>query len=53
MCQVMDDLRMDTEEKTRLNDIRNLMETLKLTAEQAMAALKMPENEQEKYMKLI
>ena len=32
-----------------LNAIRNLMETLKLTAEQAMEALKVPEEEKIKY----
>ena len=32
-------------ETTTLNAIRNLMETLKLTAEQAMEALKAPEAE--------
>lgn len=32
-----------------LNAIRNLMETLKLTAEQAMEALKVPEAEKAKY----
>lgn len=32
-----------------LNAIQNLMETLKLTAEQAMEALKVPEEEKVKY----
>ena len=32
-----------------LNAIRNLMETLKLTAEQAMEALKVPKEEKVKY----
>ena len=32
-----------------LNAIRNLMETLKLTAEQAMEAFKIPETEKVKY----
>ena len=32
-----------------LNAIRNLMETMKLTAEQAMEALKVPEAEKVKY----
>ena len=33
-----------------LQAIKSLMDTLKLTAEQAMAALKIPENEQFKYV---
>ena len=32
-----------------LDSIRNLMETLKLTADQAMAALKVPEAKQREY----
>ena len=36
-------------ESTTLNAIRNLMETLKLTAEQAMEALKVPKEEKVKY----
>lgn len=40
-------------ETTTLNAIRNLMETLKLTAEQAMEALKVPEREKNKYRGLL
>ena len=36
-------------EITTLNAIRNLMETLKLTKEQAMEALKVPKEEKVKY----
>ncbi len=36
-----------------LSDLRNLMETLGLTIEQAMAALKVPENERQNYMDLL
>ena len=38
-------------EKMLLSNIRSLMETLKLTAEQAMDALKIPKGDQEKYQK--
>ena len=34
-------------------NIRSLMETLKLSAQQAMNALKIPPQEQEKYAKLL
>ncbi len=34
----------------RLEDLRNMMETLKLTAEQAMAALKIPDGERAEYL---
>ena len=36
-------------EKGILNSIRNLMDSMKLTAEQAMAALRVPESEYKKY----
>ena len=36
-----------------LSDLRNLMETLGLTIEQAMAALKVPEAERQIYMDLL
>ncbi len=36
-----------------LNAIRNLMETLKLTAEQAMEALKVPEEDKIKYVGML
>ena len=40
-------------EAATLNAIRNLMETLKLTAEQAMEALKVPEEEKVKYTGMV
>ncbi|WP_207645507.1 hypothetical protein [Marvinbryantia formatexigens] len=36
-----------------LRAIQNLMETLKMTAEQAMAALKIPDSEKGKYSNLL
>lgn len=38
-------------EKTLLESIKNLMDTTKWSAEQAMEALKIPESEQKKYLK--
>ncbi len=38
-------------EKTLLESVKNLMDTMKWSAEQAMEALKVPESEQEKYLK--
>ena len=37
------------QDSERLNSIRNLMESLHLTSQQAMEALKIPANEQPKY----
>jgi len=39
--------------KGTMSAIRNLMETMNWSIEQAMAALKVPENERPKYMKLL
>ena len=36
-------------EKTKIDDIKSLMKTLKLTAEQAMDALEIPDEDQKKY----
>ena len=40
-------------ETERLSSIRNIMETLHFTAQQAMDALKIPQEEQSKYAALI
>lgn len=53
MCEVLDRVEKRGEErgidKTRLESIKSLMETLKFTAQQAMDALKIPACEQPKY----
>ena len=54
MCEVMEQLRDESIQRgidqTRIESIKNIMETLKLTAQQAMDALKIPKGEQGKYM---
>ena len=45
--------RTEGKEKNLIENIRSLMETLNLTAKQAMDALKIPANEQSKYLALI
>ena len=54
MCKAMEDMRREAMEKgmeqNRLENIKNLMNTLKLTAQQAMDALLIPANEQKKYL---
>ncbi len=49
MCKVLEEMRNETAENTLVQTIRNLMETMKWSAEQAMAAMKIPMSEQEKY----
>ena len=54
MCEVMEQLRDESIQRgidqNRVESIKNIMETLKLTAQQAMDALKIPKGEQGKYM---
>ena len=45
--------RKEMSEEKDLSGIRNLMETLKLTAKQAMDALKIPDDKQAKYTSMI
>lgn len=44
---------VESREKNLIENIRSLMETTKWTVKQAMDALKIPANEQEKYLALI
>ena len=58
MCEALRELMKEDFEKqeqetrqiTLLEDIKNLMDTTKWTAEQAMAALKIPEADRGKYI---
>lgn len=43
-------LKEDEREATTLRNIENIMNTLKLTVEEAMAALKIPKDEWEMYV---
>ena len=49
MCNLSKGVEEKGIEIGMLRAIENLMDTLKLTAEQAMAALKVPENEKARY----
>ena len=57
MCRVMEDIREEGVIKGRIQkqteNILNLIETMGLTLEQAMAALKVPEDERPKYRDLL
>ena len=54
MCKAIDDMRKESKEEgiesTRLESIRNLMVSLKCTAQQAMAFLMIPDADQPKYL---
>lgn len=51
MCKSMEDMRNETAENILLQTIKNLMETTKWTAEQAMDALKIPDADKMRYAK--
>ena len=54
VCKVMEDMRNEAKKEehfdTILDNIRNLMETVKWSAEQAMDALKIPASERSMYL---
>lgn len=53
MCRVMEEMRNEATAKNTLELIKNLMQSMKWTAEQAMRALMIPEGEQSRYMKML
>ena len=53
MCNLSKGVEEKGIEIGTLRAIQNLMETLKLTAEQAMSALKVPDSEQVKYANML
>jgi len=53
MRSTLDDFLEQTKKETLLNSIRNLMETLNLTVQQAMYALKIPSDQQNELRSLI
>lgn len=53
MCNLSKGIIEQTTERTQLDAIRNLMETMKLTVWQAMEALKIPKDDQSKYASML
>ena len=57
MCKVMEDMRQEAMEegmeKTLLKDIASLMDTLKLSADQAMDALKVRAEDRARYLSML
>ncbi len=50
MCRAMEEMRNDTEFKTRLDVIRNLVETLNMTVDEVLKAMRIPESEHARYL---
>ena len=53
MCELIDKYENRGMQRAILADIKKLMKNLKLTAEQAMTALEIPEEDQQKYLFLL
>ena len=53
MCKAMEDMRNETKDRTLLETIRNLMENLKLTAEQAMDAMGIASDDRARLSRMI
>ena len=53
MCKVMEDMRNEAARQTTVTHIRDIMTNLKLTVEQAMDALNIPESQRNTYIGLI
>ena len=53
MCKVMEDMRNENTKQVMTNNIRNIMKNLKLTVEQAMDALSVPQSQREMYAGLV
>lgn len=53
MCNLSKGVREKGRANGILSSIKTLMETMGLTIEQAMAALKVPDTEQQKYIDLL
>ena len=50
VCQIIEEMREEVEERTMINAIKNIMDGLKYTAQQAMELLKIPADDQPKYL---
>ena len=53
VCEAIEGMKRTARVKGRLEDVRNLMKTMNLTQEQAIAALQIPEDEQVRMQEII
>ena len=50
MCKAMEEMRNEAVERVTLDYVRNMMDSFKVTAQQALEALKIPADQQDKYL---
>ena len=53
MCKVMEDMRNETDKRTKIDDIKNVMESFGVSIEKAMESLKIPETLWSMYAELV
>ena len=53
MCKVMEDMRNETVKRTKIDDIKNVMESFGVSIEKAMESLKIPETLWSMYAELV
>ena len=53
MCKVMEDMRKEEAKKTTVEHIRNIMDKLKYSVEQAMDLLSIPQADRATYVGLV
>ena len=53
MCEIFDNFRIECETKRAIEDLKSLMETLNLSLEEAMKALKIKSEDKDMYRELI
>ena len=53
MCKAMEDLQREAEDRARVKDVIGLMDSLSITVDQAIAALKFPESDSDRIKALV
>lgn len=53
MCRAIEEMRNNTEFKTRVNDAIQIMKSLKITAQEALRVLQVPKSEYARYLAAI
>lgn len=53
MCQIIEDMRREAEERTMLQNVRNLLAATKYTAEELLDMLKVPKSDQPRYLDML
>ena len=50
ICVALEEMKKESEQNSKLEDIKNIMQNLKMTAQQAMEAIGIPKDQQQTYL---